>query len=186
MLYTCTIDTPLGNMTAAAEGEVLVGLWFEGQKYYPSRTAGWVPDPDRPVFGTVTDYLGRYFSGSAEAPDIPLDPQGSPFQKAVWSLLRTIPMGQVVTYGQIAKQMAQSRGLASMSAQAVGGAVGHNPISILIPCHRVVGARNALTGYAGGLDRKAALLRLEKTSLGTREKEEFPSKGVGSRNDVKA
>lgn len=182
MLYTCAIDTPLGNMTAAAEGEVLIGLWFEGQKYYPSRTADWVPDPDRPVFGTVRDYLGRYFSGSTVAPDVPLDPQGSPFQKEVWSILRTIPVGQVVTYGQIAKQMAQSRGLASMSAQAVGGAVGHNPISILIPCHRVVGASGALTGYAGGLGRKAALLRLEKTSL-EQGKEELLSKGVGSRND---
>ncbi len=171
MLYTCGIDTPLGNMTAASEGEVLVGLWFEGQKYYPSRTAGWVPDPDRPVFGTLRDYLGRYFSGSTGAPDVPLEPQGSQFQKAVWAILRTIPAGQVVTYGQIAKQMAQSCGLASMSAQAVGGAVGHNPISILIPCHRVVGAHGALTGYAGGLDRKAALLRIEKRSLGTRQRE---------------
>lgn len=166
MLYTCAIDTPLGKMTAAAERHVLVGLWFEGQKYYPSHTAGWVPDPDRPVFGMLREYLRRYFSGSAHAPDVPLGPHGSPFQEAVWSILRTIPMGQVVTYGQIAAQMAQSRGLASMSAQAVGGAVGHNPISILIPCHRVVGARGALTGYAGGLDRKAALLRLEKASLG--------------------
>ena len=165
MLYTCTIDTPLGNMTAAAEREFLVGLWFEGQKYYPSRTAGWVSDPDRPVFGRLRDYLGRYFSGLAGAPDLPLDPHGSPFQEAVWAVLRTIPMGQVVTYGQIAKQMARSRGLASMSAQAVGGAVGHNPISILIPCHRVVGAGGALTGYAGGLERKAALLRIEKASL---------------------
>jgi methylated-DNA-[protein]-cysteine S-methyltransferase len=161
MLYTCAIDTPLGKMTAASEGEVLVGLWFEGQKYYP-RTAGWVFDPDRPVFGTLRDYLGRYFSASIGAPDVPLDPQGSQFQKAVWAILRTIPRGQVVTYGQIAKQMAQSRAMASMSAQAVGGAVGHNPISILIPCHRVVGANGALTGYAGGLDRKAALLSIEK------------------------
>ena len=170
MLYTCTIDTPLGNMTAAAEGEALVGLWFEGQKYYPSRTAGWVPDPDRPVFGRLRDYLGSYFSGSTAAPDVPLDPQGSQFQEAVWAILRTIPMGQVVTYGQIAREMAQSRGLASMSAQAIGGAVGHNPISILIPCHRVVGAHGALTGYAGGLERKAALLRIEKASLETRQR----------------
>ena len=170
MLYTCAIDTPLGNMTAAAEREFLVGLWFEGQKYYPSRTAGWVSDPDRPIFGRLRDYLGRYFSGSTAAPDVPLDPQGSQFQEAVWAILRTIPMGQVVTYGQIAREMAQSRGLASMSAQAIGGAVGHNPISILIPCHRVVGAHGALTGYAGGLERKAALLRIEKTSLETRQR----------------
>jgi methylated-DNA-[protein]-cysteine S-methyltransferase len=167
MIYTCAIDTPLGNMTAASEDEVLVGLWFDGQKYYPSRTAGWISDPDRPVFGALLDYLGRYFSGRIGVPDVPLDPRGSPFQEAVWAILRTIPAGLVVTYGQIAKQIAQSRGLAVMSAQAVGGAVGHNPISILIPCHRVVGAHGALTGYAGGLDRKAALLRIEKTSQGT-------------------
>jgi methylated-DNA-[protein]-cysteine S-methyltransferase len=170
MIYTCAIDTPLGNMTAASVGEVLVGLWFKGQKYYPSRTAGWVSDPDRRVFGTLRDYLGLYFSGSTEMPDVSLDPHGSPFQKSVWAILRTIPVGQVVTYGQIAKQIAQSRGLTVMSAQAVGGAVGHNPISILIPCHRVVGAHGALTGYAGGLDRKAALLRIEGTNLGATER----------------
>jgi methylated-DNA-[protein]-cysteine S-methyltransferase len=172
MIYTCAMDTPLGNMTAASENEVLVGLWFDGQKYYPSRTAGWVADSDRPVFGALRDYLGRYFSGCIGVPDVPLDPRGSPFQEAVWTILRTIPAGLVVTYGQIAKQIAQSRGLAAMSAQAVGGAVGHNPISILIPCHRVVGTHGTLTGYAGGLDRKAALLRIEKTrSQGTRKRE---------------
>ena len=101
----------------------------------------------------------------AGTPDIPLNPSGSPFQKAVWDHLSQIPVGQVTTYGQIAGSIARSRGLASMSAQAVGGAVGHNPISILIPCHRVVGSNGSLTGYAGGLDKKAALLRIEKVQM---------------------
>lgn len=162
MIYTCTIDTPLGSMTAAAKEEALVGLWFIGQKYYPSRMEDWIHEPDRPVFASMREHLRRYFSGSPGAPDVPLDPQGSPFQKAVWDILSAIPTGQVATYGQIAKQMAQRLGKASISAQAVGGAVGHNPISILIPCHRVVGADGSLTGYAGGLGRKEALLRIER------------------------
>jgi len=165
MIYTCTIDTPLGTMTAASKEEVLVGLWFIGQKYYPSLTANWIHEPNRPVFASARDCLERYFSGSPGAPHVPLDPQGRPFQKTVWDILSTIPMGQVATYGQIAKQMARRLGKTSMSAQAVGGAVAHNPISILIPCHRVIGADGSLTGYAGGLDRKAALLRIEKANL---------------------
>jgi len=165
MIYTCEIDTPLGTMTAASKEEVLVGLWFIGQKYYPSRTEKWIHEPARPVFASTRDYLERYFSGSPGAPHVPLDPQGSPFQKTVWEILSTIPTGQIATYGQIAKQTAHRLGKTSISAQAVGGAVAHNPISILIPCHRVIGADGSLTGYAGGLDRKAALLRIEKANL---------------------
>ena len=165
MIYTCTIDTPLGTMTAASEEEALVGLWFVGQKYYPSETDRWNHEPDLAVFAATRDYLGRYFSGSPGAPDVPLDPRGSPFQKGVWGILSMIPTGQVMTYGQIAKQIGHHLGKASMSAQAVGGAVGHNPISILIPCHRVIGADGSLTGYAGGLDRKEALLGIEKANL---------------------
>lgn len=162
MIYTCTIDTPLGAMTAAAEEDALIGLWFVGQKYYPSGTAGWIHEPDRPVFRALRHYLASYFSAEAGALDIRLAPRGSFFQKKVWDFLLKIPKGQVATYGEIAGYVARSLGLASMSAQAVGGAVGHNPISILIPCHRVVGSNGKLTGYAGGLDRKAALLRIEK------------------------
>ena len=161
MIYTCPIHTPLGTMTAAAEDGALTGLWFTGQKYYPTLTARWIRKPDHPVFASLRNYLGSYFSGIAATPDIPLDPQGSPFQKTVWRLLSSIPRGQVATYGQIAGHIARSRSMASMSAQAVGGAVGHNPISILIPCHRVVGSKGSLTGYAGGLEKKAALLRIE-------------------------
>ena len=166
MIYTCTIDTALGAMTAAAEDEALIGLWFIGQKYYPARTRDWIREPDLPIFASVRHLLARYFSGEACRLDVRLAPAGSPFQKTVWGILSRIPMGHVATYGQIARYIARTRGLASMSAQAVGGAVGHNPISILIPCHRVVGSHGTLTGYAGGLDRKAALLRIEKADLG--------------------
>lgn len=165
MIYTCTIDTTLGAMTAAVKDEALVGLWFIGQKYYPSQTARWISEPDHPIFTSIRSHLARYFSGQAAALDVRLAPAGSPFQKAVWDILLGIPIGHVTTYGQIAGHIARTRGLASMSAQAIGGAVGHNPISILIPCHRVVGSDGGLTGYAGGLDRKIALLRIEKINV---------------------
>ncbi len=164
MTYACTIDTPLGAMTAAEKDEALIGLWFTGQRYYPPQTGAWVLDPGRPVFSSLREYLTLYFLGKAGVPDLPLAPSGTPFQKTVWDLLLQIPRGEVTTYGQIARSIARSRGLASMSAQAVGSAVGHNPISILIPCHRVVGSDGSLTGYAGGLDRKAELLRIEKAT----------------------
>ena len=165
MIYTCTIDTPLGTMTAAAKDEALIGLWFIGQKYYPPETALWICEPNHPAFTSIRNHLASYFSGKASALDVRLSPPGSSFQKAVWGILSRIPMGHVVTYGQIATSIAETRGLTSMSAQAVGGAVGHNPISIVIPCHRVVGFNGSLTGYAGGLDKKAALLRIEKVNL---------------------
>jgi methylated-DNA-[protein]-cysteine S-methyltransferase len=165
MINTCTIDTPVGAMTAAVKDEALIGLWFIDQKYYPPQTAQWRREPDHPIFKALRHHLACYFSGKVQAPDIRLAPPGTPFQKTIWDLLLKIPRGRVVTYGQIAKYLAQTRGSASMSAQAIGGAVGHNRISILIPCHRVVGFNGALTGYAGGLDKKAALLRIEKVDL---------------------
>ena len=165
MIYTCTVETPLGAMTAAAENEALIGLWFIGQKYYPTTTARWVWEPDYPVFTALRRRLSRYFSGRDGGQDLPLAPHGSPFRKAVWDALARIPFGQTVTYGAIAREIARSQGLSAMSAQAVGGAVGHNPLTILIPCHRVVGCNGRLTGYAGGLDKKEALLRLEGVEL---------------------
>ena len=162
MIYTCTIDTPLGAMTAAAKDEALTGLWFIDQRYYPCQTAHWICETDHPTFKALRHHLARYFSGNVGTLDFRLAPPGSPFQKAVWDFLLKLPIGEVATYGEIAEHIAKTRGLASMSAQAVGGAVGHNPISILIPCHRVVGFHGALTGYAGGLEKKAALLRIEK------------------------
>jgi methylated-DNA-[protein]-cysteine S-methyltransferase len=173
-IYTCTVDTPLGAMTASAGDDALTGLWFIGQKYYP-QTAGWTDKPDYPPFAVLRAWLETYFAGKSPPPiegRLPargagdlllprLNPWGSDFQKAVWEQLLLIPYGKSSTYGEIAKKIAAVRGLPSMSAQAVGGAVGHNPISILIPCHRVLGAGGSLTGYAGGLDKKKALLRLE-------------------------
>jgi methylated-DNA-[protein]-cysteine S-methyltransferase len=168
MVYTCSIDTPLGMITAAAENAALTGLWFVGQKYYPAGTAGWIRDSDYPVFATLRRHLADYFSGRDRRncwPDLPLAPAGTPFRQAVWDLLLKIPFGQVTTYGEIAGCLARNWGLSSMSAQAVGGAVGHNPISLLIPCHRVVGSDRSLTGYAGGLDKKQSLLLLEQADL---------------------
>ncbi|GHT65897.1 methylated-DNA--protein-cysteine methyltransferase [Spirochaetia bacterium] len=160
-IYTCSIETPLGAMTAAAEDEALTGLWFVGQKYYPAKIDAWIKKPDYPVFEKLRSWLGAYFEGKKPRMDFPLKPQGTAFQKSVWEILLQIPYGEVTTYGEIAKQLARKQGFASMSAQAVGGAVGHNPISVLIPCHRVLGADGSLTGYAGGLDKKKYLLKLE-------------------------
>jgi methylated-DNA-[protein]-cysteine S-methyltransferase len=171
-MYTCTVDTPLGAMTASAEEGALTGLWFVGQKYYPE-AAAWTHKPDYPPFTALRDWLNIYFAGHAPPPwedkrfparaegNLQLNPRGTAFQKAVWEILLAIPYGKISTYGTIAQQLAAHRGLSAMSAQAVGGAVGHNPISILIPCHRVVGSGGILTGYAGGLDKKKALLKLE-------------------------
>ncbi|GHV42513.1 methylated-DNA--protein-cysteine methyltransferase [Spirochaetia bacterium] len=161
MIYTCSIDTPLGPMTAAAEEEALTGLWFVGQKYYPAKADAWIGKPDQSVFAALRSWLEAYFEGKNPHVDFPLNPRGSAFQKSVWEILLQIPYGEVTTYGEIAKQLVRKQGIASMSAQAVGGAVGHNPVSLVIPCHRVVGADGSLTGYAGGLDKKKYLLGLE-------------------------
>lgn len=170
MIYTCTMSTPLGAITASAEGEALTGLWFIGQKYFPPRADAWVNEPEHRVFKTLETWLGNYFSCTGGPVPLPsLELKGTDFQKAVWKILLEIPHGRVTTYGEIAKKLAAFRGLPSMSAQAVGGAVGHNPISILIPCHRVVGADGRLTGYAGGLDKKKALHQLEQVDITRRE-----------------
>jgi methylated-DNA-[protein]-cysteine S-methyltransferase len=160
MIFTCSIDTPLGAVTAAAEDEALRGLWFAGQKYYPE-TAAWMPKPDYPVFDALRAWLAAYFAGARLQPNIRLSPRGTLFQEKVWELLREIPYGEVTTYGDIAQELVRRSGRPSASARAVGGAVGHNPVSILIPCHRVIGFGGNLTGYAGGLERKKALLQLE-------------------------
>jgi methylated-DNA-[protein]-cysteine S-methyltransferase len=168
MTYTCAIKTPLGVMTAAAENEALRGLWFAGQKYYPAKTGEWITKPEHPVFIILNRWLAGYFAGNNPPHTFRLDPQGTDFQKSVWEILLTIPYGRVSTYGEIAKRIAARRGLSSMSAQAVGGAVGHNPVSLLIPCHRVIGAGGSLTGYAGGIDKKKALLLLEHAETAAR------------------
>ncbi len=155
MLFLTHYASPLGPILLAADETGLTGLWFEGQKYFPSFLGVDYQEKETPVLTETARWLDVYFSG--KDPDIlpPLHPQGSPFRQAVWNILLTIPRGQTMTYGEIARR------LGVRSAQAVGGAVGHNPISILIPCHRVVGSDGSLTGYAGGLDRKTRLLQLE-------------------------
>ena len=171
MTYVCSIDTPLGTATAAANGDSLTGFWFVGQKYYPKNTFGWIHFTEHPVFETLRNWLIDYFEGKNPTENltpsgchpIMLNPQGTPFQKAVWEILLRVPYGHVTTYGTVAEQYAEKACLPSMSAQAVGGAVGSNPISLLIPCHRVVGANGSLTGYAGGIEKKRALLALEQS-----------------------
>ena len=161
MIYTQHYDSPLGGILLAADDIGLTGLWFEGQKYFARTLDAVHQEQETAVLSKARRWLEVYFGG--QEPDFtpPLHPAGSAFQQEVWALLRRIPCGQTTTYGALAKQLAAERGLFRMSAQAVGGAVGHNVISIIIPCHRVVGTNGRLTGYAGGIDKKAALLRLE-------------------------
>lgn len=161
----CFGETPLGKILASAEAGALTGLWFSGQRYFPPTIERWTEDADAPVFTALREWLLRYFAGENPAPNFPLSPRGTPFQTAVWDILLAIPYGTTTTYGAIAKRLSAHRDKQPASARAVGGAVGHNPISILIPCHRVVGSTGSLTGYAGGLEKKKALLRLEGAVL---------------------
>lgn len=162
MQYTSQYTSPLGNITLAADTRGLTGLWFEGQKYYGLYLAKEHKEGDLPVFEVAKTWLDIYFSGREPKMDIPLHFTGSSFQNEVWEILHSIPYGGTMTYGEISKILAKRRGLAHMSAQAVGGAVGRNEISIIVPCHRVVGANGSLTGYSGGIDRKIELLKLER------------------------
>jgi len=162
-MYTFIADTPLGAIRAAARDNTLRGLWFTGQKYFPPGTETWRNTPDYPVFVSLKSWLNDYFAGKIPKTKVPLSPEGTDFQQAVWKLLLSIPYGKTTTYGAIAARLASAEKKAS--AQAVGGAVGHNPISLLIPCHRVLGADGSLTGYAGGVDKKRSLLELEGVSL---------------------
>ena len=161
MIQTAFYAAPYGRYLMAAEDGALTGVWLEGQKYFPSDLPA-PSDGESEIFAHTRRWLDAYFAGQQpEVAALPIAPKGSDFAQSVWQLLLEIPYGQTVTYGQLAKRLAEQRGLAQLSAQAVGGAVGHNPISIIIPCHRVLGAKNRLTGYAGGLDVKTFLLKLE-------------------------
>ncbi len=159
MKYTRNINTPLGPVTLASDGKALCGLWFDGQKYY-ARGLGEREERDLPVLRSAEGWLKAYFEGIDPGPAPALSLEGSAFQKAVWNLLLGIPAGTTVSYGDLAEKLAALTGR-PVSAQAVGGAVGRNPVSIIVPCHRVVGRSGSLTGYAGGLERKLALLKLE-------------------------
>ena len=163
MVSICKYRSPLGDLLLAADEEELTGLWFVGQKYY----AHGLPDEsiwqETKILTETRRWLDIYFSGEEPKFTPPLHPVGTAFRQAVWKILLQIPYGQTVTYGEIAQQLAAEQGISTMSAQAVGGAVGHNKISIIIPCHRVIGADGSLTGYAGGIDKKIALLKMEGT-----------------------
>lgn len=161
-MNTLHYESPLGGILIAADGGGLTGLWFDGQKYFARTLPEIYEEKETPVLLEAKRWLDIYFSG--EEPDFvpPLAPEGSDFQKAVWRLLTEIPYGKTVTYGELARKLSKD---GKMSAQAVGGAVGHNDISIIIPCHRVVGTSGSLTGYAGGLDKKIKLLELEKCDM---------------------
>lgn len=176
MDYVSHYDSPLGGITLAGDGQALTGLWFDGQKYFAAALPGEREERDLPLFQAAARWLDRYFQGEDPGPPPPLAfPSATPFRRAVWELLGKIPYGQTVTYGALGARLAAARGLASLSAQAVGGAVGHNPISLMVPCHRVVGAGGSLTGYAGGVEKKRALLALEGVDL---SRLSVPSKGT--------
>ena len=166
MDYIHHYDSPLGGMTMASDGKALVGLWFDGQKFFAGSLASGTAERDLPLFDETDRWLDIYFSG--KAPDFTpgIRMRGTEFRVAVWDILLTIPFGCTVTYGQIADRIAEQKGIPRISPQAVGGAVGHNPISLIIPCHRVIGADGSLTGYAGGIDRKRTLLKMEGVPLG--------------------
>lgn len=164
MLYIHHYQSPLGAMTMSSNGEALTGLWFDSSQQNSSSLKGVKREKTNnssKVFDEAEEWLNIYFTGRAPdfMPNISLD--GTEFQKAVWDILLSIPYGEIMTYGEIADQIAKERGIKRMSAQAVGGAVSHNPIALIIPCHRVVGKNNNLTGYAGGLEKKIELLKLE-------------------------
>ncbi len=162
MEYTNEYVSPLGKILLASDGHALTGLWFEGQKYFAAKLDREHEEKNLPVFAQTAEWLALYFNGKKSAFTPPLTLKGTPFQKEVWEILLEIPFGQTTTYAEIAAEIARRRGLASMSAQAVGSAVAHNPISLIIPCHRVVGADGSLTGYAGGLEKKEWLLAMER------------------------
>ncbi|MDR1147208.1 MAG: methylated-DNA--[protein]-cysteine S-methyltransferase [Spirochaetaceae bacterium] len=173
--YSTTYPSPVGLLTLASDGDNLAGLWLAGQKYH----GGTIPEAriektsektseksGIPVFTAVKRWLDRYFAGKKPAiSELPLAPIGGAFRQDVWAILCEIPYGEVITYGGIAQKMAAKMNKESMSSQAVGGAVGHNPISIIIPCHRVVGSNGSLTGYAGGISTKVTLLELEGVDM---------------------
>ena len=161
MDYIHHYDSPLGGITMASDGTALTGLWFDGQRYFAAHLSSDHEEKALPIFEQADQWLDIYFTGKAPDFTPPLHMRATPFQKAVWDILLTIPYGKTLTYGEIADRIAEQRGLSRMSAQAVGGAVGHNLISLIIPCHRVVGSNGSLTGYAGGIDRKMKLLTLE-------------------------
>lgn len=162
MIYIDHYDSPLGGITLAGSEEALTGMWFDGQKYFGAGLPKRCEEKELPVFADAKRWLDLYFCGTEPDFTPKLCTAATPFRRTVWDILLSIPYGKTMTYGEIAAVVAKQRGMQSMSAQAVGNAVGHNPISLIVPCHRVVGSNGSLTGYAGGIEKKAALLKLER------------------------
>ena len=161
-MFERIIQTPLGEVRLRSDGKSLTGLWFVGQVNDAKYNRDIEIKDDLPIFEQVETWLESYFSGKQIPITILLQPKGTNFQEEVWKILQEIPYGKTMTYGEIAQRIAKEKGVATYSAQAVGQAVGKNPISILIPCHRVLGKNDTLTGYAGGVHRKEQLLKLER------------------------
>lgn len=162
MQYTNKYKSPLGEITLASDGDHLTGLWFDGQKYFATTLSEENQEKDMPIFEQTKEWLDCYFMGKVPSFTPSIHLEDTPFRLAVWELLSKIPYGKVVSYKYLAREIAREKGLSSMSTQAIGGAVSHNPISIIIPCHRVVGRDGSLTGYAGGIDKKKSLLQIER------------------------
>ncbi len=164
MTYIHKLNTQIGPITLASDGTYLTGLWLDGQKYYASTVKEKIVKTNLKIFKETEKWLKEYFEGKEPKTKLKLKLEGSSFRKDVWNILLEIPYGKVITYGDIAKKL-EKKYKRKMSAQAVGGAVGHNPISIIVPCHRVVGTNGSLTGYAGGIDKKIKLLKLENVNM---------------------
>jgi len=160
MIHYTHYESSLGRLLMQSDGQVLTGLHFHDEKHAPRLAADWLPDPDLPIFGRTRVQLDEYFAGTRRAFDVPIRPMGTPFQRRVWEVLQRIPYGVTTTYGAMARDLGQPTAM-----RAVGAANGRNPISIIVPCHRAIGADGTLTGYAGGLHRKRALLELESTTM---------------------
>lgn len=175
MQYYKKISSPLGEITLRSDEEALTGLWFAADKHYNDKDIAGAALANLPVFAQAENWLQKYFAGAKPELDLPLKFIGTDFQLQVWQLLLQIPYGSVLTYGAIAREIAAKKGLQRMSAQAVGGAVGRNPLCIVVPCHRVIGTNGSLTGYGGGMARKVALLKLEGVDM---TKLIIPTKGT--------
>lgn len=177
MIYITHYNSPIGDILLASKNEKLIGLWLENQKYYLANFKEELKEVEgNDILNKTREWLNRYFKGDRpKINELDIEPIGSDFRKSVWRILCNIPYGEVITYNDIAKEIAKEKGINQMSAQAVGGAVGHNPISIIIPCHRVVGSNGSLTGYAGGVKKKKYLLEHEKVDM---SKLFIPKKGT--------
>ena len=176
MDYIHYYSSPLGGITLASDGSALTGLWFDGQKYYADSLGTDRKEKALPVFEQAEQWLDFYFSGKKPDFTPPLSMRTTEFRRAVWKTMLAIPYGKTMTYGEIANRLAKQQGLRHMSAQAVGGAVAHNAVSLIIPCHRVVGTNGSLTGYAGGIEKKIKLLELEGADM---TKLSVPAKSTG-------